>query len=257
MRKLAIVAVLCLSLLPLSVFAQQMLRLRDGKTYTGAFVSGDASGIVFKDTSGVRRRFALNRIESIDFVQGAGVYGANRVATESEYVIPAGTQLSVRTNEAINSDAATEGQTFASTVAQDVTDTSGQIVIPRGSPAQLVINEVSGGGVTGSPTLALDLRSVTVNGRTYLVNTAEVEQSSGRGLGANKRTATMVGGGAALGTLVGAIAGGGKGAAIGAAIGAAGGATTQVLTKGSEVKVPAETMLTFRLDQPLRLEAAP
>jgi outer membrane lipoprotein SlyB len=111
--------------------------------------------------------------------------------------------------------------------------------------------------VTGSPTLALDLRSVTVNGRTYLVDTGAVEQSSNTGLGANRRTATMVGGGAALGTLVGAIAGGGRGAAIGAAVGAAGGATTQVLTKGSEVKVPAETMLTFRLDQPLRLQAAP
>ena len=86
-------------------------------------------------------------------------------------MIPAGTELQVRTNEAINSKAATQGQTFSATVAQDVTDASGQIVIPRGSPAQLVINEVKGGGVTGSPTLALDLRSVTVNGRTYLVNT--------------------------------------------------------------------------------------
>ena len=60
----------------------------------------------------------------------------------------------------------------------------------------------------------------------------------------------MVGGGAALGTLIGAVAGGGKGAAIGAAVGAAGGAATQVLTRGKEVQIPAETVLTFRLDQP-------
>ena len=211
MRKLAIVSVLCLSFFPLSVFAQQVLRLRDGKTYNGTFVSGDASGVVFRDSSGVNRRFALNRIESIAFARATsagvydqrstGVFGADRVGAEAEYVIPQGTDLSVRTDEAINSETATQGQTFDATIAQDVTDTSGQVVVPRGSPAQLVINEIEGGGVTGTPSVALDLRSVTVSGRTYLVDTADVEQKSDRGgLGANKRTATMVGGGAALGT---------------------------------------------------------
>ena len=69
-----------------------------------------------------------------------------------------------------------------------------------------------------------------------------------RGIGANRRTATMVGGGAALGTLLGAIAGGGKGAAIGAVAGAVAGGAAQVLTRGKEVNVPAET----ELDVPAR-----
>ncbi len=63
----------------------------------------------------------------------------------------------------------------------------------------------------------------------------------------------MTGGGAVLGTVIGAIAGGGKGAAIGAVGGGAGGAATQVLTRGKEVNVPAETLLTFKLDQPVTL----
>ena len=66
----------------------------------------------------------------------------------------------------------------------------------------------------------------------------------------------MVGGGAALGTLIGAIAGHGKGAAIGAAAGAAAGAGAQVLTRGKTVKVPAESTLRFKLDKPLHLSAA-
>ncbi|HEY7615381.1 MAG TPA: hypothetical protein VH744_01145, partial [Terriglobales bacterium] len=70
------------------------------------------------------------------------------------------------------------------------------------------------------------------------------------------RTAEMVGGGAALGTLLGAVAGGGKGAVIGAIAGAAAGGTAQVLTKGKEIKVPAESTLQFRLDQPLSLQPA-
>jgi hypothetical protein len=71
----------------------------------------------------------------------------------------------------------------------------------------------------------------------------------------NKRTATMVGGGALAGAIIGAIAGGGKGAAIGAAVGGAAGAGAQVLTRGKEVKVPAETVLTFQLDSDLQLQA--
>jgi outer membrane lipoprotein SlyB len=71
----------------------------------------------------------------------------------------------------------------------------------------------------------------------------------------NKRTAEMVGGGAALGTIIGAVAGGGKGAAIGAIAGTAGGAGAQVLLKGKQVRVPAETILKFKLDQPLSFQA--
>jgi hypothetical protein len=65
----------------------------------------------------------------------------------------------------------------------------------------------------------------------------------------------MTGGGAALGAIIGAIAGGGKGAAIGAGSGAGAGALTQILTKGS-IKIPAETVLTFKLDSALRVVEA-
>jgi outer membrane lipoprotein SlyB len=104
--------------------------------------------------------------------------------------------------------------------------------------------------------MALDLQSIKAGNRRYLVNTADLEQKAQGGVGANKRTAETVGGGAVLGTLIGAIAGGGKGAAIGAEAGAGAGAGTQVLTRGKTVKVPAETTLRFKLDQPLTLQAA-
>ena len=53
--------------------------------------------------------------------------------------------------------------------------------------------------------------------------------------------------------MIGAIAGGGKGAAIGAIAGGVAGAGAQVLTKGEKVHVPAESVLTFRLNSPLRV----
>ena len=59
-----------------------------------------------------------------------------------------------------------------------------------------------------------------------------------------------------LGAVIGAIAGGGKGAAIGAGAGAGAGALTQTLTKGGSIKVPAESVLTFELDKPLRVRVS-
>jgi hypothetical protein len=118
----------------------------------------------------------------------------------------------------------------------------------------LTIAEVNTGKMgVGSNQAALALRSITVSGRTYMVQTETQQASGNRGIGANKRTAEMTGGGALLGTVIGAMAGGGKGALIGAVVGGAGGAAAQVLTRGKEVKVPAETLLTFKLDQPLTL----
>ncbi len=124
---------------------------------------------------------------------------------------------------------------------------------PKDSNADLVIRRVNSGGTIQSGNVVLDLDSITVNGRRYRVSTEDLKQSGSGGIGKNRRTAEMVGGGAALGTLLGAIAGGGKGAAIGAVAGAGAGGTAQVLTKGKTVKVPAETILRFQLDRPLHL----
>ena len=163
--------------------------------------------------------------------------------------LPVNTQIAVRTSEPIHTSGGATGRTYASTIDRDVLDANGNLVIPRGANAVLVVRDM------GNNQISLDLQSVSVNGQRYALNTQDVTQTgnANRGLGANRRTGEYVGGGAVLGTLLGAIAGGGRGAAIGAVAGAAAGAGTQVLTRGSEVKVPAETVLTFQLDQPVYL----
>ena len=173
------------------------------------------------------------------------------------YVVPAGTKVAVRTEDTIDSAKAAEGQTYAAEVADDVLDANGDVVIPRGSNAQIVIRSASKGGhIRGASDLVLDLQSIAVEGQEYLVSTADLQEQGRHGVGANKRTAEMTGGGAALGAIIGAIAGGGKGAAIGAGAGAGGGALTQILTKGGSIKVPSETVLTFQLDKPVRIVEA-
>jgi hypothetical protein len=168
--------------------------------------------------------------------------------------LPEGTQVAIRTNENIDSKTAQVDQTFSAEVAEDVLGANGQVEIPKRSPATLIMRSVKAGSTTGTPELALDLNTIRVNGHTYHVSSTDIEKAAqNQGIGKNKRTGEYVGGGAVLGTLLGAIAGGGKGAAIGAVAGAAAGGGAQVLTKGKDVKVPAETVLKFQLDQPLHL----
>jgi len=166
----------------------------------------------------------------------------------AQRVIPSGTSIHVRTDEAIQATAANQGRTFPATVSQDVSDSSGQVLVPRGSRATLLVAQGS-----NPNEVALDLKSVNVNGRTYAIESSGVSQTGKEGVGKNKRTAKYVGGGALAGTVIGALAGGGKGAAIGALAGGAAGAGAQTLTKGKNVNIPAETELTFKLAQDVTL----
>ena len=182
-------------------------------------------------------------------------YHPDRTAIQTRtFEIPAGTEISVRNNETIDSSKAVEGQSYAAEVTADVRDANGAVVIPSGANAQLVIKSMtSGGKIRGASDLVIALQSVSIDGQQYAVHTTDIQKEGSQGIGVNKRTGEYVGGGAALGAIIGAIAGQGKGAAIGAAAGAGGGALTQILTKGNSIKIPAETLMTFRLDQSLRV----
>lgn len=183
--------------------------------------------------------------------------GPVTAATTTPGVIPPGTPIEVRTNEAIEADPTAAGHTYSANVTREIIGADGKVLVPKGAPAELVIQGAEEGGPVTGDKVHLGLRSITVGGKPYEVETTTTTAGGGQGVGANQRTARWVGGGAALGTLVGAVAGGGTGAVIGGAVGAAGGATGQVLTKGDTVRVPAETVLTYRLDQPLHLKGYP
>ena len=168
----------------------------------------------------------------------------------SEVELPAGTNLVVRMIDAVDSETARVGQSFAATLDQPVM-LNGETVIPRGADVTVkLVDAKESGKLTGRAELALSLMSVRVNGRMADINTQTVNrESSSRG----EKTAKVAGGTAAVGAVIGAIAGGGKGAAIGAGAGAAAGAGSQVITRGQTVRIPSETRLTFVLDNNVRL----
>jgi hypothetical protein len=125
---------------------------------------------------------------------------------------------------------------------------NGMLVARKGTDIYGRLAEAKEAGhLAGSSELQLELTRMVIDGRDYPVVSSDYTlQGKGRG----KNTAEKVGGGAALGAIIGAIAGGGKGAAIGAGVGAGAGGAVQVLTRGQQVKVPSETLLEFRLQQP-------
>jgi outer membrane lipoprotein SlyB len=236
-----------------------IVTLRSGKTYTGhyngqpAFHLAGAQGISYdfpvRDVSSIVLSGAPHRNRR---ASGTPSVGSAPVSAAAK-VIPEGTEISITTNEQIDSEKARGGELYAATIASDVSDTRGGIAIPNGTPAKLVVREISTGGAVHTPELVLDLYSVEVSGKTYRTITSNVIEKGRETVGANKRTALYAGAGAGLGALLGGIFGGGKGAGIGVAAGAGGGALTQLFTRGKRVKVPAETTMTFRLDRTLVL----
>jgi hypothetical protein len=227
--------------------ANDTVTLRNGKVYSGKFTGSDP--LAFKDNMGILYEFPRKDVESL-VLSTAGVAPA---PPQGSKVIPTGTAIVIRTEEKIDSDNASAGQKFSAEVVDAVDDLAGGVAIPAHSKAKLLILSESGGGA-GSPYMYLDLDTVNINGKMHRVFTSELKESNSKGFGKNKRTAEFLGGGAALGGLFGAILGGGQGAAFGAASGAGGGFFGQLFTRGKQVKVPAETVLHFRLERPLVLQ---
>jgi len=180
--------------------------------------------------------------------------GRDYVPAETFHTIPAGTTLAVRTDQLIDSRTASSGQTYSGVVARAVLDNNGQVAIPRGASATLVIRDARAQGkVQGQSELAIDVAAVQVGGHQYRLETSDFVERGRQGVGTNRRTAEFTGGGGVLGTILGAVAGGGKGAAIGALSGAAAGAAAQSVTRGKGAQIPAESVLNFQLEAPIRI----
>jgi hypothetical protein len=165
-------------------------------------------------------------------------------------VIPAGTHLRVRLDQDLGSRISQPGQSFAATVADDVV-VNGQTVIPRRARVEgTVVDAKALGHFKGGALLSLRLERVHTNWGSYPVATSTMEQAE---KGKGKRTAGFAAGGGAFGAIIGGLAGGGKGAAIGALAGAGAGTAGSAMTGNHEILLPAETLLTFRLERSIHV----
>jgi len=195
--------------------------------------SGDAGRIVELKQAGVSERILVAM-----------------VARGSSRELPAGTGITLRLIDSIDSEKNDEGDEFRASLDEPVT-VGDDVIAPKGADAKVrLVAEKESGKLTGKTELSVQLVSFFADGKSVPVNTTSVTQGSGSRGARTAKTAAAVG---ALGAIIGAIAGGGKGAAIGAGAGAAAGVGSQVFMKGQRVRIPSETILTFTTQEAIKL----
>jgi hypothetical protein len=179
--------------------------------------------------------------------------GASAAQNTKRITVPAGTRILVRTVESIDSSKQKAGYRFTGTLETNLM-AEDQVVAPRGTKVMGQLAQASSAGrMSGSSQLTLELTDIVIKGTAYPLLTSTYEV---KGKGEGSKTAKKVIGGAGLGALIGGIAGGGKGAAIGAGAGAATGTAVSGARKGEQLVIPSESLIEFRLQQPVALPVA-
>jgi len=164
--------------------------------------------------------------------------------------VPEGTQLDVVLNQSISTAANRSGDPFQATLAAPVV-VDDKTVIPKDALVTgHIVDARPSGHLKGVPRLELTLDSVQVSGETYGIATGDFGRT---GKNHNKRNGILIGGGAGLGAIIGGVAGGGVGALIGSSVGAGAGTAGAAFTGKKDIRVPAETRVSFRLARPVTI----
>ncbi len=237
------------------VASADTLELKDRRVVNGKYMGGTQSHVRFL-VNGRIELFPVEQIVALTFGaedRPADASSARHSGAGQRVTVPAGTRLLVRMIDSVDSEKNKVGDRFRASLEQDLT-VDHTLVAPKGADVYGRLAEAKEAGhISGKSELKLELTDILVNQQLQPIITGDYEVS-GKSRGA--QSAKRIGGGAAVGAVIGAIAGGGKGAAIGAGVGAGAGTAVQVLTRGEQVRVPSETLLEFRLGQPLTVEPA-
>lgn len=163
--------------------------------------------------------------------------------------IPAGTLITVRLRDGLNTEKNSADDSFHATLDAPLI-VEGLVIAERGSMQRGRIVELARAGrVKGRAALAVELNQLTTSdGQRVEIRTDTFRRE---GESTAKQDAAKTGVAAGIGAAIGAIAGGGKGAAIGAVLGGAAGAGGAAVQRGKAAELPSETRLTFRLKEPV------
>jgi hypothetical protein len=171
-------------------------------------------------------------------------------APQPALVLPRGTRLQVRLNQTIDVKHAVSGDRFSGVLAEPVV-AGNTVAVPSGSAASgEVLVAHKRGHFKGQSVLALTLTRLEVNGAAYRIDTSNLSRTK---KGKGKRSAAFIGGGAGMGMLIGGLATGGVGLLVGGLAGGGAGALGAAFTGNKDLSIPAESVVTFRLQDALTL----
>ena len=246
------------------------LELKDGRVLQGKYLGGTQAVLRF-EVNGEVQTFPTHDIVALTFTRNSSApapaaaplpqtdtappASAPPPAAANSYAggdvtVPAGQSILVRMIDGVDSAKNHVGDLFHASLETDL-NVNGVLVARKGADVYgRLASSDKGGTFSGKSELQLELTRIVVDGKDYPVVSSDYNV---QGKSQGSSTAKKVGGGAVAGAIIGGLAGGGKGAAIGAAAGGGAGAGVQILTKGDKVKVPSETLLEFRLQQPVNV----
>lgn len=168
-------------------------------------------------------------------------FGETRPSSEmplpAELTAPAGTWLTIRVDQPLSSDHNQPGDAFTGTLAQPLV-AKGVVIARRGQTVGGRVAEAQKAGrIKGTSRLGVEVTEISlVDGEQVPVRTQLIERGGD--------------------TSIGAVADGGFGAGMGAIAGAAASTIGVLVTRGNATVVYPETVLTFRLEQPLTVSTA-
>jgi hypothetical protein len=169
--------------------------------------------------------------------------------------LAAGTSFSASTDAEIRSNKNKVGDQVTATVASDIKDAAGRVVIPAGAQVTLQVTAIkeseNKGDTTG--TLTLKPTNIAINGVSKpLPASISGVTTKLEGRKTNAGDIAKVGAGTGVGAVVGRVIGGStKGAIIGGIIGGAVGTQRAIETKDRDVVLPQGTSVTLTLDDKL------
>lgn len=171
--------------------------------------------------------------------------------------LSSGTAIAAKFDGSISSRTHKAGQKLTGTVASDVKDKSGRVVIPAGSKVHLMIAAIHESERKSDKTgkLVLTPTKVVIAGKSYpLSGSAIALDRTLKDRKTNAGDLAKVGMGAGAGALLGTAVTGGstKGAVIGGVAGAAVGTQRAIETQDRDVVVPAGSRLKVTLAAPFR-----
>jgi hypothetical protein len=163
--------------------------------------------------------------------------------------IPAGTNLAIRINQHISVKTSRAGDHFDGEIVEPVVGDNNQVIVPKGTMVGgVVAASHKRGHFKGASILRLRLTSMTLNGTRYPLETRSLTRTK---KGKGKRSTAFIGGGSGLGMLIGGVATGGVGLLIGGLAGAGAGTAVAGLTGNSDIDIPSESIVHFRLSDTL------
>ena len=222
----------------------------DGGVVRGTLATRDPKTVTV-DVGRTVRSVRRDEVADVQLVDGKAPVVLPPAARFREHTLPEGTRLAVRLETGVDSESSQVEDAVTATLI-DALIVDGAAILPAGSTIEGEVTAVQAAGkVKGRGSVSLRFRTLTAVGHDgrYAIAAGATRVAAGT----KREDAAKIGIPAAGGAVIGAIIGGKKGAAIGGAIGGGAGTAVVLSTTGDEAWLPAGTVLSLTLDQPVEI----